>query len=636
MAAFDSTDFTLATGEQIDASSTAGFQERRGFHDVHPNFNGPAGRVFTNLPITNINELPQGMLFTAAYAEAALNTVTVQFTAPTVSVSTTVADWTLSGPSVPSITSVTYLAGSRGVLLNLSGPLSSVNTYTLSIAANKVLSGSQVLQPKDGVYNWPRLTVDVILPSQIDCIGVGIAQVIDMGTPNVNISGDAVGVGFEQPIDLGMPTANTLISTTGVGIDQPIDLGIPFDYTQADPIGVGINQTITLGTPVATRQEMPVGVGINQTIDLGTPVADITPLEPVGVGINQTIILGTPVAACPSDVIGVGIAQAQAFGTPTVDSIANQYADGVGVNQIIGVGQEPWDTIYPLTPDGVGIAQAVTLGTPQCAAPPQFQGVGINQTVPLGTPVVDISPLEPVGVGIDQLVGVGIPFTPPIQSFGIGVNQIVDVGLPDATITPLTPNGVGVNQIVALGTPNPTGATTVPSVGIAQPISLGTPNCQQVHNFSGVGIQQDVSVGNPLMWTALNVTTSQKAALISLDAALHQAFGDGVEGPVFDELIDPIEGYTDDFTTLQQLQVRTIFEDTAAAAMTAFNIPGALPNTNNNDSTTLAKTAPTGSTGSLTWVDGVLVAKVDPLGIESIGVGIEQTVAVGSPTMSHT
>ncbi len=641
MAAYNVTQPPDATGQQIDTNAASGLQQIKGTFDTHPNFNGPAGKVFRNLTVTSINELPIGMLFTALYAEYALNTITVQFTAPTVSASTTVSDWTLSGPSAPSITSVTYLTGSRSVLLNLSGPLVASNTYTLSIAKNKVLSGSQMLQPKDGTYNWPSLTVEVIQPAQIDCVGVGINQTIVLGDPNLNTAGDAVGVGIDQPIDLGTPTVNTLISTTGVGIDQTIDLGTPFDYTQATPIGVGIAQTVALGTPVMTVEQQPVGVGINQTIDLGSPVADITPLEPVGVGINQTITLGTPVTAGPANTVGVGINQTIALGTPNVDAASNVEFFGVGINQTIGVGGSvdgPVADLYPIVTSGVGINQTITLGTPQSTATPQVAGVGINQTITLGTPTTDITPLEPEGVGINQVIAVGVPYTPPIQSFGIGIDQTVAMGAVNATITPLTPTEVGIAQNVVLGTPHQTGALTVPGSGFSQPVGVGTPLMGVPQIFNVPGIQQNIDLGAPeaVRAGALVVTASQAAALISLDAALHQAFGDGVKGPVTDPLIDPIDGYTDDFTTLQQQQVRTIFEDDAAAAVTAFNIPGAFPNTNNNDTASLAKLAPTGSTATLTFIDGILVTATVVRNIECIGVGINQTIGVGTPNVTRT
>jgi hypothetical protein len=63
---------------------------------------------------------------------------------------------------------------------------------------------------------------------------------------------------------------------------------------------------------------------------------------------------------------------------------------------------------------------------------------------------------------------------------------------------------------------------------------------------------------------------------------------------------------------LQQHQLKVIFEDLAAATMGALNIPGVLPTTNDNDAAPLAKITTSGSTGSLTFVNGILTSKVEP------------------------
>lgn len=410
MAAFTPNDFPIPVAEQ-DSS----FQNEPKF-DVHPNFNGPQGVVRQNFTITSVNELSTGMLFTASYAEAALNTITVQFTAPTVSASTTAADWTLSGPGgTPTITSVTYKAGSRSVLLNLSGALSSVNTYTLSIAANKVLSGWQATLPNDGVYNWPSLVVDVILPAEIDTIGVGIAQNIVLGTPNVDTAGAAVGTGFVQTIDLGTPVVNTLLSTTGVGFNVITDVGTPSDTANAQVPMVGIAQAIALGTPAATLELEPVGVGISQSIVLGTPVADINPLTPTGVGINETIFVGTsPVISAAGNVTGQGLPQIVAIGTPLM-SQPTSFFTGVGINQPIDLGTP----LIGQPAAMVGIQQDIVFGAGPSVGTIVCHGLGIEQDIVFGTPIADNSTNYNVfGGDIEQDIVLGTP-TVARQFFGL-------------------------------------------------------------------------------------------------------------------------------------------------------------------------------------------------------------------------
>lgn len=107
----------------------------------------------------------------------------------------------------------------------------------------------------------------------------------------------------------------------------------------------------------------------------------------------------------------------------------------------------------------------------------------------------------------------------------------------------------------------------------------------------------------------LQLTAGQVAILSNLDAALHDAFSDGVDGNTPD-LIAPIDGYLDKLTTLEQNQTRLIFKDAAAAIMAALNIPGFLA-----DAHLVVPLAPAtdgGTDGSLTFVDGILTIKVDP------------------------
>jgi hypothetical protein len=459
MAAFTAHEFTTPP----DTEQVTYLQGSAKF-DTNANFNGQAGIPYNgNFTVTALNEIPQGVLFTALYAQVAVNTITVQFTAPLQSASTTTSDYTLTGTSAPSITSVVFNNGSREILLNLSGPLSSVNTYTLAIGRNKVLSGSQIAyyQNKDGAPNYSSLVVDVILPAEIDTIGVGIEQDITLGTPNVNTAGASVAVGIEQDITLGTPVASTLVAETGVGIEQDI----------------------LLGTPVTGLFDTCTGVGFVQTITVGTPVADINPLTPTGVGIAQNIILGTPVAAGSGNVHGVGIQQNILLGTPVAVLVNNKIMDGVGIEQDIVLG----------TPD---VAQTIS------PTDVFMRGVGIEVDITLGTPVSNI------------------------QHFGL-------------------------------------------------------------------------------------VITPEQAALVALlDPMIQAAFLEGVSGGN-PNLLPPVTKY-DTLTTLQQKQCRTPFENVFCAFITALSIPDAFPTTNDSDSTTIAKLTGGGTEGSLSFVDGILVTKVDP------------------------
>ncbi len=411
----------------------------------------------------------RGLLWTARYGVAGPNTITIQFPDLLQSASTTTADYILSGPSAPSITSISFTANTRYVVLNLSGSLNTVNTYTLSIKPDKVQSNNDT--------NWPNLLIDVILPTSINCVGTGISQVIDFGSPNINISGDAVGTGFEQTIIIGNVTVNALVRPDGLGFEQIIDVGVPTSLNNADANPPGIEQIINFGTPTIIRQVQPLGVGIEQVIDLGLSTTTLSHIDLAGTGFQQTIELGSPETIGPGSFISVGIPQGVDFGTP----------------------------------------RAIR--------------------------------------ALDR------------EFLGIGVEQLIELGLP----------------------------------GPASPDTIRQ-----------VGIEQFITPGAPVISTDLGVTTRQKNALIDLDDALHKAFGEGVAQVALPNAIDPMNGYLTQMSTLQQTQTRLPFKLTAAASIFAFNIPGAFPDTNDNDVAPIAKLSPSGQSGSLIFVDGRLVIKTDP------------------------
>jgi hypothetical protein len=433
----------------------------------------------------------RALLWTARYAVAGPNTITIQFPDILETASTTASNYTLSGPSAPTISSVTFTAGSRSVLLNLSGPLSSINTYTLAIKPNTVASYYNT--------NWSNLVVDVILPTTIACVGVGVDQIVDLGTPNINMTGDAVGVGFEQIIAIGDVSASTLIRPDGVGVQQDVVFGSPVMYAQTEALGVGIAQLVDMGTPSIIQQQQPLGVGIAQLVDIGSPVANITPITLSNTGFEQAIFLGDPAITGSGSVVGVGV------------------------------------------------DQAVTLGTP-IATRDNTQDV-----------------------------------------FGVGIEQLIELGIP----------GPSINQPFLM-------------VGVEQPIDLGSPLVEQATVIDGVGFEQLIDLGLPFTYLGRGLTTRQKNALIDLDDALHKAFSEGVAQVALPNTIEPMNGYITQLSVLQQTQTRLPFKLAAAAEMFSFNIPGAFPNTNDTDVTSIAKLSGVGSEGSLIFVDGRLVIKTDP------------------------
>lgn len=411
----------------------------------------------------------RALLWTARYAVAGPNTITVQFPDLLQAASTTTSNYVLSGPSAPSISSVAFTANTRTIVLNLSGPLSAVNTYTLAIKPDTVRSYYNT--------NWMNLVVDVILPTTIACVGVGVDQIIALGTPNINTTDAFIPPGFEQPIDLGAPVASSLVRPDGLGFEQTITLGTPISLAGATGVGVGIDQIIDRGTPLVAQQPQPLGVGIDQIIDLGAPVAALNPISLAGDGIQQEIVFGSPF------IIGPGIV---------------------------------------------------------------------------------------VGLGIDQFIDLGMPRATKDNTQDLG--------------------GIGIEQLIELGMPGPASPDTIRMIGIEQFILPGT----------------------PAVATDLGVTLRQKNALIDLDDALHKAFSEGVAQAALPNAIEPMNGYITQMSVLQQTQTRLPFKLAAAAELFSFNIPGAFPNTNDTDVTSIAKINNVGSEGSLIFVDGRLVIKVDP------------------------
>jgi hypothetical protein len=561
MTAYASNDFALPSTEQDT------WKRVSSAFDVAPNFNGNSGKR-GQFSITGDREVVQGALWSAHYGESAVNTITIQFTAPLQSVSTTVSDYSLSGPTPPTINSVTWNAGARSILLALSGPLISTNTYTLSIRNNAVFTGSSWVIPRSGTYNWPGLVVDVIQPAQIACVNVGIQQDIVVGTPSMQSQGDAQSVGIDQTIDIGTPVTSTSLSSTSIGVDQTITVGDPASGLFASTIAVGVAQNISIGTPAIIQQQEPQGVGIAQTIAVGTPTADINPLTTIGVGILEPISVGAPVVAGPASVIGSGFGQVINVGTPSAVRALDR----------------------------------------------EFLSVGIQQDITIGTPIAAVY-IPAIGIGIDQTIDTGLSLVSSITSHtAIGIQQDISVGVPTNN-TSIFAVEAGIQQDILIGTPITGIVSNVVGVGSEQSIELGVPAIS--NQIVATGIEQIINIGTPTITSStpivdpLSVTQRQANTFMNLDEALQLAYLYGVQGGVDPDLIAPLQDYNT-LLPLQQSQLKLIFKDLAAAAMVALNIPGVFPTTNNNDTASLAKLTTPGAAGSLTFVDGILVSKVNP------------------------
>jgi hypothetical protein len=287
------------------------------------------------------------------------------------------------------------------------------------------------------------------------------------------------------------------------------------------------------------------------------------------VGVDQIISLGMPNVALPQYVVGIGIDEIVDFGSPNVGITQPQNTVGVGIGQLVDFGSP--SILQSQDPTGVGIEQLIDLGAPSIVRSQETVGASIVQLVDLGTPGATLSQ-DAVSIGIDQAIDLGVP----MMSSSIGAQ---------------TANGIGIGQLVDVGAPQLDAVIIV---------------------AEGIGIQQDVVLGIPSSSASLQLTADQASVFIDLDAALHEAFSNGVQGAVDPTLIAEIEGYATDLTTLQQYQTRLIFEELAAATMTALNIPGILPTTSSTATTNIARVTPGGTSGTLTFVDGILTSKVEP------------------------
>lgn len=109
----------------------------------------------------------------------------------------------------------------------------------------------------------------------------------------------------------------------------------------------------------------------------------------------------------------------------------------------------------------------------------------------------------------------------------------------------------------------------------------------------------------------LVVTADQETGLVTLEGDLELAFSMGVEDTLANPVYDPMPLYDDPAVQAVKDGVKGPFKSLVAAMLVAFNIKRALP-TGISTTVILAKITGSGSNGSLTFVDGILVSKTDP------------------------
>jgi len=205
--------------------------------------------------------------------------------------------------------------------------------------------------------------------------------------------------------------------------------------------------------------------------------------------------------------------------------------------------------------------------------------------------------------------------TDGLQPVPIATLSVATAGYQSSSAPTIYVNGVGIVQTILLGNSELNLLTSTISAGIQQSIALSESTVGLSASPASVGILEEVLVGRPNInadGSPLSVSSAQAAALRSLSLLLHDAFADGIENTDSEHVADRIKVFVN-LSALQQEQVENIFNEAAAAFTRALNIPGELPTTSNDSSVTLAKLTTTpGSTGSLTFVDGILTVKVDP------------------------
>jgi hypothetical protein len=110
---------------------------------------------------------------------------------------------------------------------------------------------------------------------------------------------------------------------------------------------------------------------------------------------------------------------------------------------------------------------------------------------------------------------------------------------------------------------------------------------------------------------ALVITADQEAGIVNLEGDLEQAFSAGVVDQAAVPVLGPMPLYSDPSVQAVKQGVKDPFKSLIAAMMVALNVKGPLP-VGLSTTVALAKLTNTGTDGSLTFVDGILVSKVDP------------------------
>lgn len=109
----------------------------------------------------------------------------------------------------------------------------------------------------------------------------------------------------------------------------------------------------------------------------------------------------------------------------------------------------------------------------------------------------------------------------------------------------------------------------------------------------------------------LTITAGQEASVVALEGDLEQAFSFGVQDNALNPVLDAMPLYGDPAVQAIKQGVKDPFKSLVAAMMVALNITQGLP-LGLSTTVVLAKLTPTGSTGLLTFENGILTAKVDP------------------------
>lgn len=109
----------------------------------------------------------------------------------------------------------------------------------------------------------------------------------------------------------------------------------------------------------------------------------------------------------------------------------------------------------------------------------------------------------------------------------------------------------------------------------------------------------------------LIITADQKTGLITLEGDVENAFSEGVEDTLGTLFYPSLMLYGTTEVQAVKTEVKASFKSLVAAMLVAFNIKRPLP-VGLSTTVTLAKLTTLGTTGSLTFVDGILVSKVNP------------------------